>query len=57
MREFSYRNKWQSLLQPDIVSMLSQIHEFKGDLLKRGDIIKISGGRYTNYIWNRENDE
>ena len=31
MREFSYRNKWQSLLQPDIVSMLSQIHEFKGE--------------------------
>lgn len=26
------------------------------DLLKRGDILKISGGRYTAYIWNRERD-
>ena len=23
-------------------------------LLKKGKIIKISGGRYTSYIWNRE---
>ena len=26
------------------------------DLLKSGDILKISGGRYTAYTWNREND-
>ena len=26
------------------------------DLVKRGDIIKIGGGRYTTYIWNRENE-
>lgn len=26
------------------------------DLLKRGDILKISGGRYTAYTWNREKD-
>ena len=25
-------------------------------LLKSGDILKISGGRYAAYIWNREND-
>jgi CRP-like cAMP-binding protein len=24
------------------------------DLLKRGEIIKLGGGRYTEYIWNRE---
>ena len=26
------------------------------ELLKNGTIIKIGGGRYTSYIWNREND-
>lgn len=26
------------------------------DLQKRGEIIKLSGGRYAAYIWNREND-
>lgn len=26
------------------------------DLQKSGQIIKLSGGRYTAYIWNREND-
>lgn len=25
-------------------------------LMKSGEIIKLSGGRYTSYIWNREND-
>lgn len=27
------------------------------DLLQNGDIIKIGGGRYTHYVWNREKDE
>ncbi len=26
------------------------------DLQKQGEIIKLGGGRYTAYIWNREND-
>ena len=26
------------------------------DLQKRGEILKLSGGRYTAYIWNRENE-
>ena len=26
------------------------------DLLKGNEIIKIGGGRYTSYIWNRENE-
>ncbi len=26
------------------------------ELQKKGDIIKLSGGRYTAYIWNREDD-
>ena len=31
MRQFDYREKWKKLLTPDIVSYLSQIHEFKGE--------------------------
>ena len=26
------------------------------ELLKRGEILKISGGRYTSYTWNREKE-
>ncbi|WP_330586597.1 Fic family protein [Aminipila terrae] len=26
------------------------------DLRKKGEIIKISGGRYTSYVWNREDE-
>ena len=40
---------------PDISA--ATVQRTLSDLLKRGEIIKISGGRYTNYIWNRENDE
>lgn len=31
MRTYDYNNKWQQLLTPEIVAMLSQIHEFKGE--------------------------
>lgn len=31
MRKFEYSQKWQKLLTPEIVMMLSQIHEFKGE--------------------------
>lgn len=31
MRDFNYENRWQKLLTPDIVNMLTQIHEFKGE--------------------------
>lgn len=30
MRTFEYKEKWKCLLTPDIVAMLTQIHEFKG---------------------------
>ncbi len=30
MRSYDYMNKWQELLKPDIVALLTQIHEFKG---------------------------
>ena len=31
MRNHTFRNKWQKLLTPNIVSLLTQIHEFKGE--------------------------
>ena len=31
MRSFDYGNKWEKLLTPDIVALLTQIHEFKGE--------------------------
>lgn len=31
MRILNYENRWQKLLSPDIVSLLTQIHEFKGE--------------------------
>ena len=39
---------------PDISQITVQ--RTLNDLLKSGDIIKISGGRYTSYIWNREKE-
>ena len=27
-----------------------------GDMLKNNEIIKLGGGRYTAYVWNRENE-
>ena len=31
MRDYDLQNKWQALLTPDIVALLTQIHEFKGE--------------------------
>lgn len=31
MRKYDFRNEWQNLLVPDIVALLTQIHEFKGE--------------------------
>ncbi len=31
MRSFDYSNKWKKLLTPDIVALLTQIHEYKGE--------------------------
>ena len=30
MRIYDYENKWQDLLKPDIVSLLTTIHEYRG---------------------------
>ena len=31
MRNYSYKNKWKMLLTPEVVSLLTQIHEYKGE--------------------------
>lgn len=31
MRVYAYSKSWQTLLTPDIVTMLTQIHEYKGE--------------------------
>lgn len=31
MRNYNYQNKWQKLLTPEIVFLLTQIHEYKGE--------------------------
>ena len=31
MRNYSYKNKWKKLLTPEVVSLLTQIHEYKGE--------------------------
>ena len=43
------------LTMTDAVNMLLQ--RTLNDLLKSGEIMKISGGRYTSYIWNTEENE
>ena len=39
---------------PDISE--TTVQRALNDLLKKGKIIKISGGRYTSYTWNREDE-
>ena len=31
MRQFGYQEEWKKLLTPEVVSYLTQIHEFKGE--------------------------
>lgn len=39
---------------PDISD--TTIHRTLADLLKNNEIIKLSGGRYTSYVWNEEKE-
>lgn len=61
MRQFDYREKWKSLLTPEIVSYLTQIHEFKGEhtlfieakadtLIRLVEIAKIQSTESSNKI-------
>lgn len=31
MRDYDYKNKWKKLLTPEIVSLLTEVHEYKGE--------------------------
>ena len=31
MRNYSYKNEWKKLLTPEIVALLTKIHEYKGE--------------------------
>lgn len=61
MRVYDYNKKWQQLLTPEIVTMLSQIHEFKGEqnlfieaqsdtLIQLVEIAKIQSTEASNKI-------
>jgi Fic family protein len=61
MRTYDYSKKWQQLLTPEIVTMLSQIHEFKGEqnlfieaqsdtLMQLVEIAKIQSTEASNKI-------
>ena len=61
MRVYEYNKKWQKLLTPEIVSMLLQIHEYKGEqnlfieaqsdvLTKLVEIAKIQSTEASNKI-------
>jgi Fic family protein len=61
MRNYDYTEKWEKLLTPKIVSMLTQIHEFKGEqalfieakadvLTKLVEIAKIQSTESSNKI-------
>lgn len=47
--------KAQILQQCPDISQIT-VQRTLNELLKKGEIIKLSGGRYTTYIWNREDD-
>lgn len=47
MRIYDYKNKWEQFLTPDIVSMLTQIHEYKG---KQNSFIESSVDVLTSLV-------
>ena len=66
MRIYNYKNKWEQFLTPEIVSMLTQIHEFKGKqnlfiessadaLTHLVEIAKIQSTEASNKIKNNHN--
>lgn len=61
MRNYSYLDKWNKLLTPEVVSLLTSIHEFKGEqnlfieanadkLFELLEIAKIQSTEYSNKI-------
>ncbi len=47
MRIYNYKNKWEQVLTPEIVSMLTQIHEYKG---KQNLFIESSADALTSLV-------
>ena len=54
MRQFDYREKWKKLLTPEIVSYLTQIHEFRGEQTL---FIEAKADTLTQACRNCENSE
>ena len=61
MRQFGYQEEWKKLLTPEVVSYLTQIHEFKGEqtlfietkpdaLLQLVEIAKIQSTEASNHL-------
>ena len=61
MREFDYKDRYKKVLTPDIVALISKIHEFKGEqasfmeakadaLTKLIEIAKIQSTQASNKI-------
>lgn len=55
------RNTFGRITKADIMAKcpdisMATVQRTLIDLQKSGEIIKLGGGRYTSYIWNREND-
>ncbi len=47
MKIYNYRDKWEQFLTPEIVSMLTQIHEYKG---KQGLFVESSADALTQLV-------
>ena len=55
------RNSYGRITKAEIVAQCPEISQTTiqrtlNELLKNNQIIKIGGGRYTSYVWNRENE-
>ena len=55
------RQSYGKITKAEIVKQCPEISQTTiqralNDLIKNGQIIKIGGGRYTSYVWNRENE-
>lgn len=55
------RNSYGRITKAEIAAQCPEISQTTiqrtlNELLKNNQIIKIGGGRYTSYVWNRENE-
>ena len=47
MRNYDYREKWKKLLTPEIISLLTSIHEYKGEQ-------RLIAERYADVLTDRK---